>query len=693
MPVVLRDYSAGELMKTLSVDEKGFQVIDYTDLNGRTILHKVQTDISNSNTYIGWLCTYYVYDDFGRLRVTITPSLVEKIAQANNWSITSEQLNGLCYRYEYDQRSRQWANKSPGKAWVYIVYDKKDRQVFVQDGNLAAQASSQWIGTIYDELNRPIQTGVLYYSGNRSQLQALVDAQSTSTTSISIGVNSQDSIAANLMINQRQTGRTSYKATSTIIFESDFNNETTAEFTAEIVSPTSITYSGNQLVNANPIPPGLTFVPLSFNFYDHYAFTGKTFTQTYNTQLDAGTNNYADPVSAQATSLVNGKLTGTRVKIIENPSDLSKGGWLENVHFYDAIGRSLQTQHDNYKGGLDIVTSRYGFAGEIVSSYQVHTNTSANIKNMTVKTNWNYDHVGRLLDIRKNVNTAPERIIARYVYDAMGQLLTKKIGQKRVDANTLSADAMEEQQYSYNIRGWLKGINWDYTTDVSRTKPQANKWFAMDLSYDWGFDSSQYNGSITGQRWQNAGDKAERAFGYDYDGAGRFMKADFRQYFSSNWQNTDGSGFTIDYSVKMGADGVNTGSAYDANGNILKMQQWGLKLNQSPQVDNLTYHYSTDNNLLKNVVDGVNDTQTVLGDFKTSSLHPHASNTSPSRNDYVFDRNGNIIKDLNKDLGNASNNGVEYSPYTGLPYRIKKYNPAVNGGIGSDIEYVYDAAG
>lgn len=36
-------------------------------------------------------------------------------------------------------------------------------------------------------------------------------------------------------------------------------------------------------------------------------------------------------------------------------------------------------------------------------------------------------------------------------------------------------------------------------------------------------------------------------------------------------------------------DGVNTETAYDANGNIKRMQQWGLKLTASEQIDDAVY--------------------------------------------------------------------------------------------------------
>ena len=70
-------------------------------------------------------------------------------------------------------------------------------------------------------------------------------------------------------------------------------------------------------------------------------------------------------------------------------------------------------------------------------------------------------------------------------------------------------------------------------------------------------------------------------------------------------------------------DGTTATTAYDANGNILKMVQYGLKLDVSSgtPVDNLTYNYKTNSNQLLNVIDLNNVAAITLGDFRTSALY------------------------------------------------------------------------
>ncbi|MEI9811054.1 MAG: hypothetical protein WDO16_25975 [Bacteroidota bacterium] len=47
------------------------------------------------------------------------------------------------------------------------------------------------------------------------------------------------------------------------------------------------------------------------------------------------------------------------------------------------------------------------------------------------------------------------------------------------------------------------------------------------------------------------------------------------------------------------------------------------------------------------MIDGVNDAQIKL---PTSTIHPNSGSKSSSTTGYTYDGNGNMIKDLNKDI-------------------------------------------
>jgi RHS repeat-associated protein len=58
----------------------------------------------------------------------------------------------------------------------------------------------------------------------------------------------------------------------------------------------------------------------------------------------------------------------------------------------------------------------------------------------------------------------------------------------------------------------------------------------------------------------------------------------------------------------------------------------------------------------------------------------------------IYDANGNLKKDLNKDIGNASTDGIVYN-YLNLPQTITVRKDAGGANVKGTIEYVYDATG
>ncbi|MDR3715631.1 MAG: hypothetical protein P4L51_22705, partial [Puia sp.] len=298
-----------------------------------------------------------------------------------------------------------------------------------------------------------------------------------------------------------------------------------------------------------------------------------------------------------------------------------------SIHFYDDRARLIQTQSDNYKGGRDTLTSRFDFSGKVLSTYLAFTNPAATANsNLRIKTAMNYDPMGRLLQVYKTINDqdSTKRLLSQNTYDALGQLKQKQLGQLITDGSFL-----ETQDYSYNIRGWLKGINRDYANN-DNSHNANNRWFGLELNYDWGFGTNQLNGNIAGAKWRGKGDGEQRAYGFGYDAAGRILFGDFSQ--------NDGSGYVdnshVNFDVIMG-DGSTPSSAYDENGNIQSMQQYGLKISGSSSIDQLSYHYTAGglSNKLLNVIDGNNDATTTLGDFRTSANSPNYNNGGPKSAD------------------------------------------------------------
>lgn len=273
------------------------------------------------------------------------------------------------------------------------------------------------------------------------------------------------------------------------------------------------------------------------------------------------------------------------------------------------------------------------------------------------------------------------KTIVEQEYDALGQLKKKEIGNK---PGAVAGTPLAKLEFDYNIRGWLLSVNKDYVTNSTN----SDQYFGMQLGYDkngsLGTFTPLYNGNISGTIWKSEGDQQKRKYNFTYDAVNRLTGADFNQYAS-------GTGTSAIFNKTAGVDFSVSNLAFDANGNIMTMNQAGLKLNTSPAIDQLRYTYMLKSNRLKSVKDFTNDALTTLGDFKTSTTHPQSATKAAltisstqtqfdAITDYTYDVNGNLTADNNKSI-----TGITYN-HLNLPLVI-----TITGK--GTITYTYDAAG
>ncbi|TXE04803.1 hypothetical protein ESV85_18725 [Algoriphagus aquimarinus] len=154
-------------------NEQDQRTIEYKDKLGRLILKKVQIDAVPTAHHVGWMCTYYIYDKLGKLRVVMTPKAVEAVVTGGQSSTLTTISDGLYYLYSYDERGRMITKKIPDKGTEEMVYDLQDRLVASRDALLMAQV--KWSFAKYDALGREVMTGLVAYSGARTTLQTLVN--------------------------------------------------------------------------------------------------------------------------------------------------------------------------------------------------------------------------------------------------------------------------------------------------------------------------------------------------------------------------------------------------------------------------------------------------------------------------------------------------------------------------------------
>ncbi|OQP66424.1 hypothetical protein A3860_13105 [Niastella vici] len=356
---------------------------------------------------------------------------------------------------------------------------------------------------------------------------------------------------------------------------------------------------------------------------------------------------------------IKGMVTWGQTKI------LGTNNYLYNVKYYDDKGRVIQMQSTNITGSLDVVTTQYNWSGQplvIVQKQEVATGTP---QTTVVVTQMTYDYLGRVTKIEKKTSNSLVNngvmpgnytAITQNEYDRLGQLKNKRLG----------ANNLETLNFEYNIRGWLLGMNRDYLLE---TNP-SNNYFGFELGYDKltnktgksflaGSNNGEFNGNINGMIWKSKGDQVRRKYDFEYDAANRLLKGGFEQNDNgANWGNA-----IVNYNVN---------TAYDNNGNIKNMTQWGLKVGSSSPIDNLTYQYITGSNKLLSVSEAtLGTTDNKLGDF---------TDRNSTNDDYDYDVNGNLKYDKNKGISSITYN------FLNLPEII-----TITGK--GTITYTYDAAG
>lgn len=302
-------YAANTLFKHKTEDPDDKILISYTNKSGQTILTKVQATASPTETsHAGWACTYYVYDDYGRLRRTLTPELVDGIygSVTTNYTISSTTMNNLAFQQEYDHRDRMTQDKGPGTGWNYYVYDTRDRPVLTQDAK--QRTTNDWTFVKYDELDRPILSGIYHDDRDFAATQSYVNTNVNGST----------------FTWHEKWGTSRHEYTNT----------------AFPVTPVNDAY-------------------LEATYYDDYNFTYAQ-SNGFTAKLGYSTSDKTDAIS--------GMVTGIKVRKLGD----GVTGWLSSVMYYDKEGQVIQGKGENHLGGYDLITTEYNFVGDPTKTEHVH---------------------------------------------------------------------------------------------------------------------------------------------------------------------------------------------------------------------------------------------------------------------------------------------------------------------------------
>ncbi len=202
--------------------------------------------------------------------------------------------------------------------------------------------------------------------------------------------------------------------------------------------------------------------------------------------------------------------------------------------------------------------------------------------------------------------------------------------------------------YSYNNKGWLKQMN-----DVNN---MGNDLFSLKLNYNTSKiqnNTSLYNNTIKTFLWRTNNFSTDlRGYTYKYDALNRIKEA--KGYKNNNYDISS--------------------IIYDKNGNIKKLQRRGhrdINATNFGLMDNLEYTYFG-NKLIK------------VDELLGGSINTGFKDGVNLNVEYTYDTNGNMLKNLNKNIGTSKSNGITYN-HLNLPIKVKFNNKT--------IQYIYDASG
>lgn len=416
------NYAAGELYLTITKDEnwvsangKSGTIEEYKNNEGKVVLKRYYKTGSIA------LSTYYVYDYKGNLTYVLPPG-----ANPDVESVNAAALTNFCYQYYYDGRDRLIEKKLPGKDWEYMVYNSGNQVVLTQDG--LQRANSQWLYTKYDELGRPVITGIYSSTYTRAQEQTTVDAQfslseardNTTTIGYTNNLSYPDSNNGTLL---------------TVNYYDDYNFPNASA----VANQNTYSNSGLSLQTGTLIYKTDGSTPLlTANYYDDEARITENVRQNNLSGIDRVINTYS--------------FTGQVLSSTLNHTVGSQSITVAKTYLYDHMDRKRETK-EQINGGANVVLSKIdlndigqpyvkhmhseddavSFLQDVSYTYNERgwlrtANTSSNIFNLELRydnpdagtANFNGNISQMLYNTTKSVNPGQRKFT--YAYDPLNRL-------------------------------------------------------------------------------------------------------------------------------------------------------------------------------------------------------------------------------------------------------------------------------
>ncbi|NVM62239.1 RHS repeat-associated protein [Mucilaginibacter sp. SG538B] len=604
---------------------------EYKDKEGHVVLKrtynlKITGTTASPVKTAEMLSTYYVYDDLGNLSFVLPPGADPDATTA----LSQSTIDNGCYQYRYDALNRLVQKKIPGKGWEYIIYNKLDQPVAIQDSVQRMKSPQEWTITKYDALGRTVLTGIYQHTGstagtdNHAALQTVADTTSKQwETPVSTGIG--------------YTANTWPKAWTTTLnvnyydsyvgipgFPGNYDLHTTVGYSKQ----TQGLLTASKTLVLNTTGDYLWSVP----YYDDEGKVIRTFSQHY-----VG--------GSSALSLYNYDDVSTTYNFLKLPTFVSRRHYLKNAA---------------------------GTAGTLT---------------LTDNNSYSYDHVGRKLannnQMRDGSNaTQATVLLSRTDYNEVGQLRFKRLHSINSGANYLQII-----DYRYNPRGWLSSINnANLNSDGGLTNNDSSDKFGEELSYDGATTAAkQYGGNIATAVWKSAPiviggttiTPVKQTYDYGYDNLNRLRSAVSTTSTSNPKDNLYGENVTYDnmgnirglgrYDNISGKMQIDTLAYTYSNYKVTQVDDAssyaGTAGFQDPVKQANEYTYDGNGNELKDLNKGISSIT-----YNLLNLPQTITKGDGSTVTYVYNASGNKLRKILTAGGNTTiteyDNGIQYDNST-----------------------------
>ena len=277
--------------------------------------------------------------------------------------------------------------------------------------------------------------------------------------------------------------------------------------------------------------------------------------------------------------------------------NLSDNGYTTTAYYYDRQGRVIQSHSIDAAGNGTHTYTVYNFDG---TPQRVYTEYDSPMGVQTERYAYSYDHAGRPVQTKYQLNDTPEVLLSEWFYNEHRQLTTQMRHNRR-----------DTTRYAYDIRN-------------AQTQ-SVNRHFSEYLFYADTLPNgatAYYNGSISASRIHN-GDSV-LTMGYLYDAQNRLTES---LYLRNEAQPATAEFFE-----------------YDAMGNIRRLQRY---TQEQQVIDDLQYTYC--GNQVQNITD-------YAGSADQYTVKEYQDLNTTDSVEQFYDPNGNLIIDLDRGITHIAYN-------------------------------------